>query len=290
MSRLDDLVRRPASRYPYLYTCMNKRKWRCITSYLRALPDFIVIGAQKSGTTSLYDLIIKHSDIAPSIEKELHYFSFRYKYGSLLYRSNFPTRMSQARHEQKTGQRLLTGEASPSYLYYPGAARRMKELVPDVLLICILRNPVDRAYSHYHHTIRRGHEPLSFQDALTAEEKRCGSIQQSDPQTIAAKYRLYSYRAGGVYADHLVDWFRYYDRSQFLFLTTEELRVRPHQTLDQVFRFLGASPFQLGSTRDLNVGHYEEMDLDIRRELVEHFRSHNARLSRMLGRNFEWDR
>ena len=126
-----------------------------ITAHLMGggLPDFIIIGAQKSGTTSLYRFIVKHPAIAPATKKEVHYFSIWYKFGELWYRSHFPTNLSRYNFYKRTNQKLLSGEASPVYLFYPVVPGRMKELLPDVKLIVILRNPVDRAYSHYHHSL-----------------------------------------------------------------------------------------------------------------------------------------
>ena len=136
---------------------INENKFRLITSPLRSLPDFVIIGAMKSGTTSLYDFLIKHPAIAPAAKKEVMYFStwYKYKLGKLWYRSNFPTNLSRSAFYKKTTQRLLSGEASPPYLFYPMVPGRMKGVLPDVKLIVILRNPVDRAYSHYHHMLRR---------------------------------------------------------------------------------------------------------------------------------------
>ena len=118
---------------------------------LRMLPDFVIIGAQKSGTSSLYDFVVQHPAILPAAKKELHYFSLGYKKGEYWYRLRFPIRASQ---------KLLSGEASPIYLFYPMVPGRMKKLLPDVKLIVILRNPVDRAYSHYHDTKRKKRETV----------------------------------------------------------------------------------------------------------------------------------
>ena len=110
------------------------------------LPDFVIIGAQKSGTTSLDKFVFQHPAILPATNKVHCYFALKYKRGEYWYRLRFPIRASQ---------KFLSGETSPIYLFYPMVPGRMKKLLPDVKLIVILRNPVDRAYSHYHHTKRR---------------------------------------------------------------------------------------------------------------------------------------
>ncbi len=256
------------------------------------MPDFVIIGAQKSGTTSLYDYITSHPSVARARYKEVHYFSLRHKYGKLWYRSNFQTNFSRRRFYEKTGQKLLSGEASPYYLFHPAVPDRMKAVLPDVKLIVILRNPVDRAYSHYHHTSRKNQEPLSFEEAIRAEEARCTGERERllrDPDFVPLHYRNHSYLSRGVYADQLENWFKYYGREQFLILATEDLRKDPQRTLDRVFDFLGATPLRVGGLRDRNVGDYKEMGKETRKFLIEYFRPYNQRLYKMLHRSFDWN-
>ena len=279
--------------HPLLYSFYLQNKFRIITSHLREPPDFVIIGAQKAGTTSLYNFIIRHPTIAPASRKEIDYFSMRYYLGELWYRSNFPTNLSRRRFYKKTGQKLLSGEASPSYLFYPRVSSRMREDLPDAKLIVILRNPVDRAYSHYQHTLRQNNETLSFEKAIELEEKRCvGEREQmiKDPDFVSNDYRRYSYLSIGVYADHLENWFKHYDRKRFLILTTEDLRKNPQQILKQVFDFLEVPFVQVGNLTDENVGRYKKMDEGTRESLVEYFKPHNDRLYKMLQRSFEWDK
>ncbi len=100
----------------------------------------------------------------------------------------------------------------------------------------------------------------------------------------------YTYRARGVYADQLENWFRHYSREQFLILATEGLRKNPQQTLDQIFDFLGVSSFQIENLRDLSVGDYKAMNEDMRKFLIEYFKPHNERLFKLLQRGFDWDK
>ena len=248
----------------------------------------------KAGTTSLYDFIIKHPTIVPASRKELHYFSCYYKYGDLWYRSNFPTKASKYHFYKKTGQKLLSGEATPGYLFFPVSPVRMKKILPNVKLIVILRNPVDRAYSHYHYTIRnrKFHEPLSFEKAIELEKQRAREREQliNDPNFVPSYGKNAAYLARGVYVDQLKNWFQYYDKKQFLILTAEDLRKDPQRTLDQVFDFLEVSPFQVKNLQNLNVGSYKEMNKDTRNILIEYFKLHNERLSKLLQRSFDWDK
>ena len=290
---LEDKARSWLRQHPHLHASYHQNKFRLVTSHLRGLPDFVIIGAMKSGTTSLYDFVIKHPTIAPASEKELHYFSIWYKFGELWYRSNFPTNLSRHYFCKKTGQKLLSGEASPTYLFYPTVPSRMKEILPDVKLIVILRNPVDRAYSHYHHVVRKNNEPLSFEKAIELEKERCAGERErlvKDPDFVPNHYRSHSYLARGAYADQLENWFRHYGREQFLILTQEDLRKNSRQTLDQVFDFLEVHPFQVESLKNLNVGNYKKMNEGTRKFLIEYFKPHNERLSKLLQRSFDWDK
>ena len=273
--------------HPHLYQLYIMAR----VPYIKSLPDFVIIGAMKAGTTSLYDFIVRHPAIAPASRKELHYFSLNYEKGELWYRAKFPTKLSKYYFYKKTGQKLLSGEATPGYLFYPLIPERMKEILPDVKLIVILRNPVDRAYSDYHMRFRTKKEQLSFEKAIELEEERCAGerelmIKNSDFEP--EHYRMHSYLARGVYADQLENWFKHYDRENFLILTTEYLRESPQKVLDQVFDFLGVSPLQVEDLKDRNVGSYKEMNKNTRKFLIEYFKPHNEQLSKLLQRSFDW--
>ena len=275
------------------YSFYLQQMFRQTTSSLRGLPDFVIIGAQKSGTSSLYRFVSKHPAIARAVKKEIHYFDTYHNLGKMWYRSKFPTNLSRRRHYKKTGQKLLSGEASPTYLFFPTVPSRMKEILPDVKLIVILRNPADRAYSNYHHNVSTNNETLPFEKAIELEEERVAGDRElmiKDPGFVANYYRQYSYLARGAYADQLERWFKHYDRKQFLILATEDLRKNPQRILDQVFNFLEVPSFQIGDLMDKNVRIYKKMSEDTRKFLVEYFKPHNERLYRMLQCSFDWDK
>ena len=297
MEHFKDIIRNT----PYWNFCvrvihtLNENKFRVITSPLRGLPDFVIIGAMKSGTTSLYDFVNKHPAVAPAAKKEVMYFSagHKYKLGKLWYRSNFPTNLSRRRFYKKTGQSLLSGEASPPYLSNPMVPCRMKAVIPDVKLIVILRNPIDRAYSHYYHMLRKSMETVSFENAIKLEEARHAEEREqmiNNPRIALAYYGYHSYLARSMYADQLEKWFRHYDRKKFLILDMKAFNETPQQTLDQVFRFLEVRPFQAANLRNLNVGNYKKMNKDTRKFLVEYFKPHNEKLYKLLQRSFDWDK
>ncbi len=138
-------------------------------------PAFVIVGAQRGGTTSLYRYLAAHPGVLPASRKELHYFTNRHDRGPDWYRSQFPP----------TPPGTITGESTPYYLFHPHAPRRLHAFAPDVKLIVLLRNPVDRAYSHYQLQVRRRHETLPFEEAIAREEERlAGELQNSSKMIV----------------------------------------------------------------------------------------------------------
>src|SRR5229473_3108964 len=154
-------------------TPLLEKLYRATTNPLRLLPDFVIIGTQRGGTTSLYNYLAEHPSIGAASIKEVHFFdTSHYKQGLAWYRAHFPPFVQKyyTQHVQK--QAFITGEASPYYLFHPFAARRMANSLPHVKLIVMLRNPVDRAYSHFYHELEGGHETLPKGTVLDIEERR----------------------------------------------------------------------------------------------------------------------
>ena len=169
------------------------------TARWRPLPDFLVIGAQKAGTTALYAYLRWHPQITGPSWKEVSFFDRHWWRGEGWYRGQFPLR---------SGGRLV-GEASPSYLFHPLAPERVHALLPGVKLVALLRDPVARAYSHYQHEVALGREPLSFEDALAAEDERTrGEVERlvADPRAFSRAWWDHTYASRGLYADQLERW------------------------------------------------------------------------------------
>src|SRR5947209_6909997 len=219
-----------------------KRAFRVTTSPLRMMPDFIIIGAQKGGTTSLYRYLIDHPNIAPIYIKEPHFFDIHFHKGVGWYRSHFPTAVEKyyARYVEKHD--LITGEASPYYLFHPRAPQRVAKTLPRAKLIVLLRNPIDRAYSQYQHQLRQpGVEPLSFEEAIAYEEKRLAGEEEKilrDEKYDSFNHRHYSYLARSTYVDQLRRWMSIFPREQFLILKSEELYAEPTAIVNQTLEFL----------------------------------------------------
>ncbi len=276
--------------------------YRIATSPLRLFPDFLIIGAQKGGTTSLYAYLVEHPDIATARRKEVHYFDQHYQHGPRWYQANFPTTLYKQLHETTRHQQFMTGEASPEYLFYPRTAEKVSSLLPNVKLIALLRNPVERAYSQYRHNLRWGHEPktLSFQDALTMEATRTesGRIQaEQDALYHNFAYQRAAYLARGLYAEQLKHWLRYYQHEQILLIKSEDFYQDPRATYEETLAFLGL-PFV--EPRSLQKGYAihnaskesdapAKLDSNIRKNLLAYYEPHNAELYQLVGRNFGWD-
>ncbi len=252
---------------------------------LTADPDFLIIGAQKSGTTSLYEYLCQHPSILPASKKEIHYFDKNYYKGRLWYRWHFP--------EKKTGGQL-TGEASPSYLFYPGAARRIYKALPRARLLVLLRNPVDRAISAYFHQRQKGVETLSLEEALKREESRLARYRgRLGYGWLSARsnknLRRFSYRTRGLYAQQLREYLRYFPREQVWIEQGELFFARPKQMVKSSLRFLGLEASYLPSdVYPRNVHHYGQIAASTRQMLEDFYRPHNEELYGLLGRRFDW--
>jgi hypothetical protein len=255
-----------------------------------ALPDFLIIGAQKSGTTFLYNLLSKHPLVEPAAKKELHFFDHRFDFGVEWYRRCFPAPRWEG------GRRTITGEASPYYLFHPRAAGRVAQVVPEARLIVLLRNPVDRAYSHHQQLVRKGGEPLGFEEAIEAEEERLRGERNrllEDEHYASFEHQRLSYLSWGVYIDQLLRWTGFFDREQLLVLKSEDFFEKPKQTLKVVLQYLELPEWEPGEEvlegGKRNEGNYDqEMDPSTRRRLEEYFAPHNRRLYDFLGVDFGW--
>jgi hypothetical protein len=252
-----------------------------LTARRRPLPDFLVIGAQKAGTTALYAYLRWHPGITGPSWKEVSFFDRHWWRGEAWYRGQFPLR---------AGERLV-GEASPSYLFHPLAPGRARSLVPDAKLVALLRDPVDRAYSQYQHEVALGREPLSFEDALAAEDDRlAGEVERltEDPRAFSRAWWDHTYAARGRYAEQLERWLAVFPRDQLLVVPTEELGERPAETYASILAFLGAEPYELSDYPRVFDRDYEPMRPETRAALAASFAEPNRRLEALLGRELRW--
>jgi hypothetical protein len=274
-----------------------RSRFHYLTAPMRILPEFVIIGAQKCGTSTLYALLTQHPDVLPALEKEVHFFDSNYHKGLGWYRAHFASSAYCAVRQRASGRRVITGEASPYYLVYPFAPARLRSVLPQAKLIVLLRNPVDRAYSHYQHQVARGRETLTFEEALRAEPQRLeGELEKilADETYTSFAHVHYSYRLRGLYADQLDAWLKVFPREQILVLAAEALFADTRAAVRQALAFLDLPDTRLDLSEKRNTRSYAKMDPATREELVEFYRPHNQRLYDLLGTSFEqefgWDK
>jgi hypothetical protein len=264
---------------------------RAITGRMRITPDFILVGAQKCGTTSLYHNLTKHPNVMPCFVKEVHYFDVNFSKGIIWYQSHFPSRVYKY-IQQRGKQPAVTGESSPYYLFHPHAPRRVSEVMPRVKLIAILRNPLQRAYSHYHHEVRMGFETLSFEDAVEQEQERLLGEREkmiADEDYYSFNHRHYSYLSRGIYVDQLMNWMRWFSRDQILILKSEDFYQDSRSVMKRIAAFLELPGWEPMEYSKYNAFQYPTMDATMRARLIDFFKPHNQRLSDFLGTDIGWD-
>ncbi len=256
------------------------------------LPDFIIIGSQKCGTTSLYNYLIQHPCIYRASTKEVGYFD-RYYSGDLSwYRSHFPSSLHKYYRHNILKRPFITGEASTGYIVIPQALRRIAHILPHTKLILLLRNPVDRAYSHYHDTLRGGHEPFSFEDALHQEKARIGHRWKKmlEEGVYSLEVDYYAYLRIGIYIHQVKVLMSLFPREQIIILENEKLSRRPDAVLTQVVSFLELPSWKFSNFERHNSGSYAKMAGATRARLVEYFQPYNQALYEYLDMQFDWDR
>ena len=259
------------------------------TARVRPLPDFLILGAQKAGTTALYAYLRRHPSVLGPAWKEVSFFDRHWTRGVAWYRGQFPNvlRVGAARRRGV----VRVGEASPSYLFHPLAPERVRATVPDVRLVVLLRNPVDRAFSQYQHEVALGRESLPFEQALEHEDRRtAGEVERmlADPRYFSSEWWTHTYRARGLYAEQLERWLAVFPRRQLLVVATEEMAAAPAATYGRVLEFLGAAPHDLGSYPRVFSREYDAMRPATRRSLAKLYAGPNERLYELLGRDLGW--
>lgn len=235
--------------------------------------DFVVGGVQKAGTTSLDRLLRTHPAVGMASVKELHWFDADERFAGGT-RDFAPYHALWGSHLETR----LCGDATPSYVWWPGAAERIRDYNPDMRWVLLLRDPAARAYSHWNMQRERGNDPLDFAAALEAEDER---LRTASP----AEVRRYSYASRGHYARQLEHLWSLFPRERTLVLMSEQLRDTPIEAAEALAEFLGIEPFDGVDAIFENEGSYAEpMNARDRERLVRRFEPDIRALERMLGR------
>jgi hypothetical protein len=254
-------------------------------SGIGTLPDFLIIGAKKCGTTFLYHLLARHPLVEPAASKELHFFDVHFDLGVEWYRRFFST------PRWVDGRRTITGEATP-YIAHPLSPERIAGVVPQARLIALLRDPVERAYSDYQMVARKGRETLTFEGTIGAAENVQRPDKEGEVRASLGGAR-HGYLSRSIYVDQLLRWREHFPTQQLLVLKSEDFFENPKETLKVVLEFLDLPEWEPGAEEleggKRNEGRYEqEMDPSTRRRLEEYFEPHNRRLYDLLGVDFGW--
>lgn len=247
----------------------------------RALPDAVILGAQKSGTSSLHEYLTQHPGVIAPLRKEVHYFDVDFARGEHWYRAHFG----------RVNEPGLNLDSSPYYLFHPAVPRRLHALLPEAKLIVLLRDPARRAYSHYWHERDKRRETLCFEDAIDAE---AGRVEAASARLAAGaiehsrEHQHFTYLARGRYAEQLDRWFEVVPRERFHIVRFEDLAREPLATLNATLAFLGLPPAESVSLEARNTRKYPPMAAATEARLRSYFEPHNRRLEALLNRPMGW--
>lgn len=263
-----------------------------LTSPWRMTPDFLIIGAQRCGTTTLYKTLVQHPGVLPAgLHKGVHYFDTGYERGFGWYRSHFPTTLSARAGARRLGRRPITGEASPYYMFHPLAPERIRHDLPEVRLIVMLRDPVERAHSAYTHERARGYETEDFETALALEPERLRGEEdrlRSEPGYVSLHHQHNAYMARGRYVNQLERLESVFGREALLVLDYDLLFSDITSHLPAVVDFLGLAAWLPKSVERRNARPRSALSEQVRTRLSRNFEVDDQRLEAWWGQTPSW--
>jgi hypothetical protein len=265
-----------------------------LTSRARMLPAFLIVGAQRSGTTSMYRTLSQHPAVVKAVwHKGVHYFDTDYARGPGWYRAHFPLRARARRAASGTGTAPVTFESSPYYMFHPLAADRISRDLPGVKLLVLLRDPVERAYSAHAHELARGYETEPFATALELEPGRlAGEAERimADPGYVSHSHQHHAYRGRGQYIEQLERLAHLLGRDRIHVVDSSDFFTEPEPAYKAVLEFLGLPHLGDAVFERHNARPRSPMPDGLRAELAEHFRPYDDRLAEWLGWEPSWRR
>lgn len=206
--------------------------------------DFLIAGTQKGGSTALHHYLLLHPEVGMANVKGVHFFD-----NEEYFRRSQPSYSKYHVRFHGVWSRKVLGEATPNYMYCQEAPQRIQQYNPQMKLIVVLRNPIERAYSHWNMSRDKMRDALSFWDALQSEKERLHA-------TLPLQNRVYSYIDRGFYTEQLGRIWKFFPKEQTLLLRSEDLKQRPQAPLDDVCRFLGVPPFARVESKEIYAREY----------------------------------
>lgn len=260
------------------------------TASLRMFPDYLIVGAQRAGTTSLYNYLAQHPDVGRvRLSKGVHYFDTNAEKPLRWYRAHFPLDPDKIPLKSRPTH---VGEGAPYYMFHPLAAERIDAALPGVKLIAVLRDPIERAQSQWAHESARGFEPLPFEEALHAEDERLAGVEERlrrDPSAYSYAHQHQSYAARGQYAPQIERLWDRFGRDRVLVVSAPRMFSEPAAVYAETLSFLGLKPFD-AVYEVHNARSYSKIEPAIASWLGEKFADSNERLVELLGPDFDFRR
>ena len=269
-------------------------KYCNLTGSLHVLPDFLIIGFVKCGTTSLYEYLMLHPNVYPPKGKEIDYFDRLYNNGPNWYKNSFPLKIKKYFLKNIFNKEFLTGEATPRYIEHPHTLQRIKSFIPNAKFIVLLRNPIDRAFSHYKMNLRNEYEYLSFEDAIKNEQQRIKGRHEKmskNENYYSWDYDIYGYLEHGIYVNKLKTWMEVFPKEQFLIIQSEDFMENPSEVYKKSLKFLKLPSWNLNEYKQFKKSTQKEIQIDpsFRKQLKDYFKPYNDQLYQFLGINYHWN-
>jgi hypothetical protein len=269
-------------------------KFGRLTSRARMTPAFLICGAQRCGTTTMYRTLRQHPSILPPVlHKGVHYFDTGYLRGRGWYQAHFPTKLTAAVVKKRTGTEAMTFESSPYYLFNPLAADRIARDLPEARIIVLLRDPVERAYSAHTHEKARGYESESFEAALELEDSRLAGEEAkiiADPAYLSFSHQHHGYVTRGRYIDQLLRLEKAVGRERLHVVDSDDFFDRPEPLWRETLDFLGMPSDSIPVFEKHNARPRSPMSESLRASLAQGYLADDERLAEWWGQTPSWRR
>ena len=272
------------SLYKFVYYQLLKRHYFAVTGPNRVLPDFLIIGAKRCGTTSLFSHLPEHPSIIKSHHDNMGFFNDNFHLGLNWYRSFFPTKSLKKRIENKF-EKCLSFDTTTTYMENKKTAENVSAVKQNMKIIVMVRNPIDRAYSQYHRSIKDNMESREFEDLVNEEIKK---LDLQKDTFFQIRRNESNYIKKGLYYEQLKPWFELFPKENIGIFSTEEFRIDSKKIYNEIFDFLNLPHFTIKNNKIMEKGNYLPMKEEIRSKLSIFYREHNEKFFKLIGKRFEW--